>query len=68
MSAGEAVRGGSPASFPSLVLVTTGSSPLVCTEPIGTEQKVRSQFPGKQGKKETTNTVRSLNVAFIPRS
>lgn len=55
MSAGEGVRGGSPASFPSLVLVTTGSSPLICTEPIETKRTAQSQLPGKQGKEGMSN-------------
>jgi len=56
MSSGEGVRGGSPASFPSLVSVTTGSSPLICREPTEIKRKGQSQFPGKQGKESITNT------------
>lgn len=55
MSAGEVVRGGSPASFPSLVSVTTGSSPLICTEPTETKRKAQSQFHGKESKGSITN-------------
>lgn len=50
MSAGEVARDGSLASFPSLVSVTTESSPLIYTEPIGTERKAHSLLAGKQGK------------------
>lgn len=55
MSAGEGARGGSPASFPSLVSVTTGSSPLICTEPTEIKRKAQYQVPGKQGKESNTN-------------
>jgi len=50
MSVGEVARDGSLASFPSLVSVTTESSPLIYTEPIGTERKAHSLLAGKQGK------------------
>lgn len=55
MSAGEGVRGGSPASFPSLALVTTGSSPLICTEPTEIKRTAPSQFPSKHGKEGIAN-------------
>lgn len=55
MSAGGGVRGGSPASFPSLALVTTGSSPLICTEPTEIKRTAQSQLPGNKGKEGITN-------------
>lgn len=55
MSAGEGVRGGSPASFPSLALVTIGSSPSICTEPTEIKRTAQSQLPGKQGKEGIIN-------------